>query len=278
VLSRDPDKEWGTRPADAPPSYTQSQSPAIGFVTPASADVPSGGQTTVTLGAQNVSTGHHIVTWTVDSPDGLEVTPDSGSFALTGGGRARTTVAVSRTAPTEGSSNASGSLYSAGSYVRVHMRADGADLPPVVLQVTEPWQEVPKQDVAATASSIYSSAFSADKAVDGDPRTLWHTSPAATNPLPATLTLNLGNTYDVRGIHYLPRQDANANGNITDYEISVSRDGTEFTPIANGNWIDDGLEKYATWTPTPARYVRLTARAAHFSVAAAAEVSIGYAP
>lgn len=142
---------------------------------------------------------------------------------------------------------------------------------------TEPlWDLVPKEQMTATASSFHSSPYTSPNAIDGDKTTFWHSAPAATDPLPATLTLDLGGDYVVDAMSYLSRQDGNPNGNITEYRIEVSTDGEEFTPVTDGDWVDDSTEKFATWTPTQARHVRLVATAGHFGVAAAAEIDIGY--
>ncbi|WP_298327813.1 discoidin domain-containing protein [Haloactinopolyspora sp.] len=137
---------------------------------------------------------------------------------------------------------------------------------------------VPSDQVTATASSVHSDPHLACMAVDGRATTFWHSAPAATGPLPASVTLDLGDTYDVHGLGYLPRQDGNQNGNITEYRVEVSVDGEDFTTVADGDWADDKEQKYATWTATTARYVRLTAITGHFGVAAAAELLVGHAP
>lgn len=137
---------------------------------------------------------------------------------------------------------------------------------------------IPQDEMTATASSTHSNPYLACMAIDGKLSTFWHSAPATTNPLPATLTLDLGGTHSVQGLSYITRQDGNLNGTVTGYEVSVSADGNTFTQVTSGTWADDTSQKYATWGATPARYVRLTATAGHFNVAAAAEVHIGFQP
>lgn len=137
---------------------------------------------------------------------------------------------------------------------------------------------VPQSEMTAEASSQHVDSNEPCRAIDGLPTTLWHSAPADTDPLPATVTLDLGAQRDVQGLAYLPRQDSNPNGNVTDYEVEISSDGTEFTPVTSGDWADDDTQKYTTWAPESARYVRLTATAGHFDVAAAAELHVGYGP
>ncbi|AYY14448.1 hypothetical protein EF847_18865 [Actinobacteria bacterium YIM 96077] len=137
---------------------------------------------------------------------------------------------------------------------------------------------VSQAEMSATASSVHSDPYIPCRSVDGDTSTFWHSAPAATGPLPASVTLDLGQDRDVQGLAYLPRQDGNPNGNITSYDVEVSTDGEQFTTVTGGDWADDDTQKYATWEPTSARYVRLTASAGHFDVAAAAELHVAEAP
>ncbi|MGH3096170.1 MAG: discoidin domain-containing protein [Streptosporangiales bacterium] len=137
---------------------------------------------------------------------------------------------------------------------------------------------VPQSQMTATASSHYGPGYEPCRAIDGNDATFWHSAPASTGPLPATLTLDLGGSYDVNGLGYLTRQDGNPNGHITKYNVYVSWDGETFDKVAGGSWDDDASRKSVTWPATTARYVRLEAVKGHFGVAAAADVQIGYRP
>jgi len=76
-----------------------------------------------------------------------------------------------------------------------------------------------------------------------------------------------------------PRTDGNNNGNITNYQIAVSTDGTTFTDVAGGTWPGDATAKSATFARTgPVRYVRLTALSGENGFAAAAEINVIGAP
>jgi hypothetical protein len=111
-------------------------------------------------------------------------------------------------------------------------------------------------------------------AIDDDPGTVWHTSWSPITPLPHQITLDLGSSYEVSGLRYLPRQDNNHNGVITSYTVSVSEDGTNFTQVVAGNWADNFTTKSADFDVHTARYVRLTALAAGGGYASAAEINI----
>ncbi|KAL8680010.1 MAG: hypothetical protein Q9186_003776 [Xanthomendoza sp. 1 TL-2023] len=101
----------------------------------------------------------------------------------------------------------------------------------------------------------------AAKVLDGNTGTLWHTQwmPTAV-PLPHTITLDMKKTYNVNGLTYLPRQDGNANGNIGQHLIQLSSDGTTWTTVASGTYLDDSSLKSTPWTTAQARYVRLVAQ------------------
>ncbi|MFD1717598.1 discoidin domain-containing protein [Georgenia deserti] len=155
---------------------------------------------------------------------------------------------------------------------------DGPEQPPVPDDAPAALEHlVPQDEMTASASSEHSDPNIACMAIDGRRSTFWHSAPAATDPLPASVTLDLGRQRDVRGLAYLPRQDGNPNGVITRYEVAISDDGEQFDVVADGTWEDDAAHKYATWETADARYVRLTAVEGHFDVAAAAELQVGYA-
>lgn len=136
---------------------------------------------------------------------------------------------------------------------------------------------VPRQEMTATASSIFGPGYEAARAIDGDCRTFWHTAPGATRPLPAALTLDLGRERSVEGITYLPRQDGNGNGLVTAYNVYVSTDGTAFRKVAGGTWVADALGKWVGWEPTSARYVRFEPTAGTANVASVATMDVAVA-
>ncbi|HZC71539.1 MAG TPA: discoidin domain-containing protein [Jatrophihabitans sp.] len=128
--------------------------------------------------------------------------------------------------------------------------------------------------MVATADSAQEPTYDARYAVDDDPTTLWHSQYSPYQPLPHAITVDLGDQYHVSGLIYQPRQDNNANGNITSYTISVSSDGTNFADVAVGDWVGDATTKTARFPDQTARYVRLTALAGHGGLASAAEINV----
>ncbi|MGH3169114.1 MAG: discoidin domain-containing protein, partial [Trebonia sp.] len=133
---------------------------------------------------------------------------------------------------------------------------------------------VPQGQMTATASS-YQSGYPPGNAIDGNPDTLWHTEwdPNRAYP-PQSITLDLGGTYNVSGLLYLPRQDGNPNGIITGYQVLVSQDGSSFTQLAAGNWTQDETLKQVTFPPVAARYVELVGVQGANGYVSAAEINV----
>ncbi len=135
-----------------------------------------------------------------------------------------------------------------------------------MLEATAPDSFTPKADAlpssgwTATASD-QSSSNPASYAIDGNRATFWHSNytPPAT-PLPHSITIDMRATNYVSGVTYLPRQDQLSNGNIGQYSISISSDGTNWgTPVVTGTWADDKTLKTAVFSGVSGRYVRLIA-------------------
>lgn len=101
----------------------------------------------------------------------------------------------------------------------------------------------------------------AANAIDGDPETFWHTVWGAQEPgFPHELVIDVGQTVEIRGFRYLPRQDM-SNGWFAGYEIAVSDDGAEWgVPVSAGEFAFDADEKRIELTvPVRGRYIRLRA-------------------
>ncbi|CAH1193023.1 hypothetical protein PAECIP111891_00476 [Paenibacillus allorhizoplanae] len=133
--------------------------------------------------------------------------------------------------------------------------------------------DIPQSQITATATSQHS-GNEASEAFDGESSTFWHSEWAPMAYLPQSITLNLGGSYTISKLRYLPRQDGTANGNITGYTISTSTDGVSFTNMKSGTWADDASEKTATISPVSAKYVRLTATSGHGGFASISELNI----
>jgi hypothetical protein len=135
---------------------------------------------------------------------------------------------------------------------------------------------IPQSQMSATATS-YHVGHEPSKALDGNVTTMWHAEWSPLAPLPQSITLNLGGSYTIKRLRYLPRNglDGYTNGRITSYNIYVSTNGTTFgSPIASGTWANDALEKSATFTAVTASYIRLEAVQGVNGFASAAEINV----
>ncbi len=141
-----------------------------------------------------------------------------------------------------------------------------------------PLPTIPQAQMTATATSQETAGATnpASNVLDGKSGTIWHTKWDLSNPLPQSITLNLGGTYTVTNLKYLPRQSGGTNGTITAYNVYVSSDGTNFTKVASGNWANDATEKNASFEKTLASYVKLEATAGNGGYASAAELNVNY--
>lgn len=117
--------------------------------------------------------------------------------------------------------------------------------------------------------------------LDGDSATIWHTQwYQATAAMPHEITLDLGASYNVSALHYLPRQ-TQSNGRIADYQVLTSTDGVTWgTAAASGTYPNTTTQQDVAFTARTARYVKLkaTSEVSGNPWAAVAELNIGYLP
>jgi endo-alpha-N-acetylgalactosaminidase len=101
----------------------------------------------------------------------------------------------------------------------------------------------------------------AANAVDGDPKTFWHTQWQDANPEPPhEIILKLSKATQIKGFTYLPRQDDSDHGNIKEYEFYVNTDGKDFgQPVKKGSFENTKDKKTVTFDPKMAGYVKLRA-------------------
>ncbi|MDE6460178.1 MAG: discoidin domain-containing protein, partial [Paramuribaculum sp.] len=74
---------------------------------------------------------------------------------------------------------------------------------------------------------------------------------------PHWVDFDAGETKNIKGVRYLPRQDGNRTGNVKDYEIYVS-DSTENwgEPVAKGSFKGSNLQEVQFKAPVKGRYIR----------------------
>ncbi|WP_314587978.1 discoidin domain-containing protein [Paenibacillus terrigena] len=150
---------------------------------------------------------------------------------------------------------------------------------PLLTSIHVTVNKIPQSQIKATATSeeLINGSDAASNAIDGNPQTMWHTKWDKSDVLPQSITLNLGGTYNINKVAYLPRQGG-GNGTITAYNIYVSTDGATFTKVASGNWANDSSEKYVTFPPSNASFIKLEATAGVGGWASAAELNVFVEP
>jgi hypothetical protein len=102
---------------------------------------------------------------------------------------------------------------------------------------------------------------SATRAFDGSGMTFWHTEyDAKKPPYPHELQIDLGATYDLDGMRYLPRQDKDANGMVAKYEFYVSEDSKNYgAAVATGTFASTRSETIVKFAKKTGRYIRFVA-------------------
>lgn len=101
----------------------------------------------------------------------------------------------------------------------------------------------------------------ATNAFDGVSSTIWHTEWYNGNaPLPHEIQINLGDSYNISGFDYLPRQNS-SNGRIANYAFYISTDGVSWgSALASGAWTNNTTEmEVALASPQIGQYIRLVA-------------------
>ncbi|MFF1823553.1 endo-alpha-N-acetylgalactosaminidase family protein [Kribbella sp. NPDC058245] len=130
--------------------------------------------------------------------------------------------------------------------------AEASVLPPgIVPQSRIKVADVDSEDVATGGA--------ATAALDGNPSTLWHSAWSEVSTpagFPHHMTLDLGSTYQVNGLSYLPRQSG-TNGMFKGYEVYVSTDGQTWgSPVATGQFPNSTAVQRVDFPAVAGRYVK----------------------
>jgi hypothetical protein len=99
----------------------------------------------------------------------------------------------------------------------------------------------------------------AANAIDGNEDTIWHTQWYNSRPMhPHEIVIDLGGTFDVGGLSYLPRQDSSENGMIAGYEVYISQDGSAWEqPVDSEAWENSRDQKEIDFPAKTGRYLKL---------------------
>lgn len=126
--------------------------------------------------------------------------------------------------------------------------------------------------ITATASSHQDNGSAPSKALDGDPSTIWHSKWDITT-MPHWIDLEMAEPTSVDGLTYVPRQTG-TNGNVTEYEIQISDDGTNYTTHATGTLKSNGDTKIIEFEKVTTKHVRLVYLEAVNNNGSAAELKL----
>ena len=133
-------------------------------------------------------------------------------------------------------------------------------------------EEISKSQMSATHTSAQPGE-GADKVLDGNSDTLWHTPWDKSAKLPQGITIDLGEKALVSTIKVSPRK-SESNGIITKYEIHAINGGEE-TLISSGSWENDNTTKTVTLDKSvQADSIKITALEGVNQFASISEVNI----
>ena len=118
--------------------------------------------------------------------------------------------------------------------------------------------DVPRTEMTATAGSVQPNDGEAHLAIDGNPKTLWHTKwGESCSDENAWLELKLNQPTEINALRYLPRPEG-VNGTIKTYKIQVKENEADpWKDVASGTWSTSAGWKLATFDAVTAQYVRL---------------------
>lgn len=118
-----------------------------------------------------------------------------------------------------------------------------------------------RMKVVRASSENVSNGKHASNAIDGDPRTIWHSRWSSdTARHPHELVIDLGAVTEVRGFRYLARQDNGWNGSFgdTEFTLGLSADSFAEEPTLRARFTKEKTAQAADLpAPVPARFVRI---------------------
>ena len=132
------------------------------------------------------------------------------------------------------------------------------------LKVTRSYEAITSVPLEVVFVSSFEPGEGAERVVDGDPGTIWHTAYGVTvTKYPHWIDFDAAEVKNMNGFTYLPRQNG-PNGRIKDYEIYVSMDGENWgEPVCKGAFPASTSEQKVMFAkPVKARYIRFKALSA----------------
>jgi alpha-L-fucosidase len=109
--------------------------------------------------------------------------------------------------------------------------------------------------------SFDASGSNGANAIDGKPNTLWHThGDDGEHAPPQEIAVDMGETVNVKGFTYLPRQDGCTHGMVDKYEFYLSNDGMTWEKASEGEFANIRanpiLQAVTLAKPAKARYFK----------------------
>ncbi|MBQ8336536.1 MAG: discoidin domain-containing protein [Bacteroidaceae bacterium] len=129
------------------------------------------------------------------------------------------------------------------------------------LAATYSYDEITSIPITVAFCSSREPGEGAERMLDGDPTTIWHTMYSVTVAnYPHWIDFDANEEVMIKGFKYMPRQNGD-NGNIKDYQLQVSSDGKAWSePVAKGKFPYSSDKQTVLFEkPVKARFVRFTA-------------------
>ncbi|KAB7789988.1 discoidin domain-containing protein [Bifidobacterium leontopitheci] len=126
-------------------------------------------------------------------------------------------------------------------------------------------RDYPAADMTVTAGSEQTTGGGStegpkDYVKDGNVNTYWHSNWTPTTLDDLWIAFELKEATKLDALRYLPRPASSKNGNVTEYKLQVSDNGTDWTDAGTGTWTTDYEWKIAKFDqPVTTKYVRLKA-------------------
>lgn len=130
------------------------------------------------------------------------------------------------------------------------------------LAATYSYEAITSIPITVAFCSSLEPGSGAEKMLDGDPTTIWHTMYSVTVAIyPHWIDFDANEEVMIKGFKYTPRQDGGNNGNIKGYKLQVSADGKTWSdPIVEGEFPYSSDKQAVLFkAPVKARFVRFTA-------------------
>ena len=134
------------------------------------------------------------------------------------------------------------------------------------LAATYSYEEITSIPITVAFCSSREPGNEAEKMLDGDPSTMWHTMYSVTVAIyPHWIDFDANEEVVIKGFKYMPRQDGGNNGNIKGYKFQVSADGKNWSEaVAEGEFPYSSDKQTVIFKkPVKARFVRFTALSSH---------------